>query len=353
MTAGFSRKLLTLLAFSIGLWFGLRYVLPLALPFLLAGALALLSEPLVRSLQNRLHLPRTAATGIGVSICLLMAVLLFLTLCAFLLRQLRSLADVVPDLEDTAAQGIASLEDFFLVLAGKAPQGLRPVLTHSVENLFSGSSRILDRISGWLLNIASGVLKALPDSALGLGTWILAAYMTSAKLPKIKEHLFSHLPKKWTDRYLPTLKRLRHSLGLWLTAQAKLTGITFSVLTVGFLMLRIPYAIAWAALICLVDALPILGTGTVLIPWSLVSFLQGNHLQAVGLLSIYGVAALLRCVLEPRLVGKHLGLDPLLTLFALYAGYHLWGIFGMLLAPLLTVTVTQLLRKPETDPENR
>ena len=122
MTAGFSRKLLTLLAFSIGLWFGLRYVLPLALPFLLAGALALLSEPLVRSLQNRLHLPRTAATGIGVSICLLMAVLIFLTLCAFLLRQLRSLADVVPDLEDTAAQGIASLEDFFLVLAGKAPQ---------------------------------------------------------------------------------------------------------------------------------------------------------------------------------------------------------------------------------------
>ena len=353
MIGSYSKTVLLWFAIALGLWLGLRYVLPVAMPFLLAGGLALLSEPLVRSLQKRLRLPRAAATGIGVSICLLIAVLIFLTLCAFLLRQLRSLADVVPDLEGTAAQGIASLEDFFLVLAGKAPQGLRPVLTHSVENLFSGSSRILDRISSWLLNIASGVLKALPDSALGLGTWILATYMTSAKLPQIKKYLSDHLPSKFTDQYLPAFKRLRHSLALWLTAQAKLTGITFLVLALGFLMLRIPYAIAWAALICLVDALPILGTGTVLIPWSLVSFLQGNHLQAVGLLSIYGVAALLRCILEPRLVGKHLGLDPLLTLFALYAGYHLWGIFGMLLAPMLTVTITQLLRKPETDPPIR
>lgn len=353
MTNSYSRKLLLWFGLALGLWLGLRYVLPVAMPFLLAGVLALISEPLVRTFQKRLHFSRAAATGIGVSICLLLAVLIFLTLCAFLLRQLRSLADVVPDLEGSAAQGIDSLEDFFLVLAGKAPQGIRPVLIHSVENLFSGSSRILDRVSGWLLSIASGVLKALPDSALGIGTWILAAYMTSVKLPQIKEYLSAHLPKKWTQQYFPAIKRLRHSLRLWLTAQLKLTGITFSVLAVGFLMLRIPYAIAWAALICLVDALPILGTGTVLIPWSLVSFLQGDHLQAVGLLSIYGVAALLRCILEPRLVGKHLGLDPLVTLFALYAGYHLWGIFGMLFAPLLTVTVAQLLRKPENDAENR
>lgn len=353
MSGNSSRKVFLWLGLALGLWLGLRYVLPVAMPFLLAGALALISEPLVRTFQKRLHLPRVAATGVGVSICLLMAVLIFLTLCAFLLRQLRNLADVVPDLESSAAQGISSLRDFFLVLAGKTPQGIRPVLTHSVENLFSGSSRLLDRVSGWLLNIASGILKALPDSALGLGTWILATYMTSAKLPQLKAYLADHLPTKWTDRYLPALKRLRHSLRLWLTAQLKLTGITFGVLAVGFLMLRIPYAIAWAALICMVDALPVLGTGTVLIPWSLVSFLQGDHLQAVGLLSIYGVAALLRCIMEPRLVGKHLGLDPLLTLFALYAGYHLWGILGMLFAPLLTVTVSQLFRKPETDRENR
>ena len=348
-----SQQLLTWLLTALGLWLGLRFLLPAGLPFLIAGGLALLSEPLVRALQKRLHLPRLAATGIGVTICLLVVILLLLTLCAFLLRQLENLAQILPDLETTAAAGIDALRTFFLELSGKAPKGLQKILTHATENLFSGSSQILDRLSNWLLGTASGLIKGLPDSFLSIGTWILATYMTSAKLPQIQTFLRNRLPNHWSSRYLPTLRRLRRSLGLWLAAQLKLTGITFCVLSAGFLLLQLPYAMAWAALICLVDALPILGTGTVLIPWSLVSFLQGNHLQAIGLISIYAVAALLRCILEPRFVGKHLGLDPLATLLSIYAGYRFWGFLGMLLAPLLAVTATQLLLGAQTDGENR
>ena len=353
MVQGTPRKALILLGSLLGLWIALRYLLPVTLPFLLAGALALVSEPLVSTLQKRLHLPRIAATGAGVTICLLIALLLLVTLIAFLIRQLRDFVQVLPDLETSIKEGISSLESFFLRLANRAPEGLRPVLNHSVENLFSGSSRILDSLSSWLLDIASGIIKALPDSALGIGTWILAAYMTSAKLPQIKAYLSQKLPSKWSEQYLPTLQRLRRSLFLWLSAQLKLTGIAFGVLSIGFFLLKIPYGLALAAFICFVDILPILGTGTVLIPWSLVSLLQGNHLQALGLLSIYAVAAMLRCILEPRFVGKHLGLDPLLTLFSLYLGYRFWGILGMLLAPLLAVTATQLFRGPENSGENR
>ena len=92
----------------------------------------------------------------------------------------------------------------------------------------------------------------------------------------------------------------------------------------------------------------ILGTGTVLVPWSVVSFLQGDTPRALGILGIYITAALTRSMLEPKLLGQHLGLDPLVTLIALYIGYRLWGVGGMLLAPVLTVTVLQLRReKPE------
>ena len=90
------------------------------------------------------------------------------------------------------------------------------------------------------------------------------------------------------------------------------------------------------------DAVPLLGTGTVLIPWSLVCLLQRNHVRSVGLLLLYGVTALTRSALEPKLVGKQLGLDPLLTLAALYTGYRLWGIGGMILSPLIAVTAVQL-----------
>lgn len=331
------------------LWLGIRFLLPLTVPFLLAAVVALISEPLVRVFQNRLHLPRGAASGIGVSISLFLTVLLLIALCAFLLKELGRLAGVLPDLEDTAATGIASLEGFFISLADRAPTNVNTVLTRSVESLFSGSSQVLDQITGRLLDMASGILKALPDSALGLGTWILASFMTSAKLPQIKTIFRQRMPERWYTEYQPALKQLRHSLAGWLTAQLKLTGITFCVLTLGFLVLQIRYAPLWAGLISLVDALPILGTGTVLIPWSLVCFLQGNTVQAVGLLGTYATAALLRSVLEPKLVGKQLGLDPLITLMALYAGYHIWGILGMLLAPLLAVTLTQLFWKPNNN----
>jgi len=213
--------------------------------------------------------------------------------------------------------------------------------------MFSGSSRFLDQISVWLLGFASGVLRALPDSALGFGTWIIASFMISAKLPGIKATLSGLLPKNWQQAYLPALTNLRGSMGGWLLAQIKLMGITAGVLAAGFLILRIPQGLLWAILISLVDALPVLGTGTVLIPWSLVSFLRGDSLLAFGLLGTYICAAVLRSVLEPRLVGKQLGLDPLVTLMALYGGYQLWGLPGMLLSPLLAVTVTQLFLLPK------
>ena len=331
------------------LWLVFRFLLPLAAPFLLAAVLALLAEPLVRVFQQRLHLSRGIASGVGVSITLLLTALLLTTLCAFLLRELGELAGIMPDLESAASDGISSMEGYFLSLAAQTPANVRTLLTRGVENLFSGSSRVLDQVSSRLLDLASNILKGLPDSALSLGTWILASYMTSARLPKIKDLLRDHLPPTWKDRYLPALRQLRHTLTGWLTAQLKLAGITFGILTMGFLLLKISYAPLWAALISLADALPILGTGTILIPWSFVCFLQGDTLQALGLLGIYAVAALMRSILEPRLIGKQLGLDPLITLMAIYAGYHIWGFFGMLLAPLLAVGLTQLLWQREAD----
>ncbi len=324
------------------LWLFARYLLPIFMPFLLALLLAVLAEPLVAMLHKRLHLPRSAASGIGVLIALLLAVLLVLSLCALLLRQLGNLSGILPDLGQTAQEGMASLEGFLLRLAQKTPSAVSPILTNGVENFFSDSTQLLSQITARALGLATGILSRIPDSALGFGTWILASFMISAKLPGIRAWTSHKIPDSWRRQYLPAVKRLRGSLSGWLLAQLKLTGITLGILMVGFIVLRIPHAPLWAALICLVDALPVLGTGTVLVPWSLVCLLQGEHVRALGLLGIYTVAAVLRSALEPKLIGKQLGLDPLVTLAAMYAGYCLWGIGGMLLSPLLAVTVTQL-----------
>lgn len=336
------RKLLLILLAVASLWLGLRFLLPIAMPFLLAALLALAAEPLVYGLSKHLHLPRGIAAGIGVTVALVLTVLLLLALCALLVRELGTLAGVLPDLESATLSGLDSLEIWLLGLAQKAPKGISPILVHSVEGMFSSGSALLDGLTSRLLNLATSILKALPDSALGLGTWVLATFMLSARLPQIRAWLKEHLPKAWHTRFAPHLQTLKKTVSGWLVAQAKLVGVTFCILTAGFLLLRISHPILWAAATCLVDILPVLGTGTVLIPWSVVCFLQGDSLRGVGLLAIYAVVSLLRSVLEPRLVGKQLGLDPLVTLLAIYAGYRLWGLGGMLLAPVLAVAATQI-----------
>lgn len=336
------RKAGTVFAFLFAIWILSRYLLPILLPFLLAGVLALAAEPLVRVLHDRLHLSRSISSGIGILVSLLVALLLVLSLCALLLRQLDSLSGIMPDLEDTALNGMQSLEGFLLNLASRTPDAVSPILTRSVEGFFSDGTQVLDQISAKVIALASGMLTRIPDSALGFGTWILASFMISAKLPKIKQWISGKIPESWRQTYFPTMQKLKKNLSGWLLAQLKLTGITFAILIAGFLLLQIHHAPLWAVLISLVDALPILGTGTVLVPWSLVCFLQGDHVRAIGLLCTYIIAALIRSALEPRLVGKQLGLDPLITLLAMYSGYRLWGIPGMLFSPLLAVTVTQL-----------
>ena len=341
------QKIGILLFSCLCLWLASRYLLPILLPFLLAACLALAAEPLVRVLHRRLKLPRGAASGIAVVITLILAALIVLALCALLLRELGQLAGILPDLGETALSGMESLEGFLLELAAGTPAAVSPILVSGVESFFSDGTALLDQVIARAVQLASGVVTRIPDSALGFGTWILASFMISAKLPQIRHWLKGRLPASWRERYLPAVKRLKQNLSGWLLAQLKLTGITFCLLTVGFLLLRVRYAPLWAAVISLLDALPVLGTGTVLIPWSLVCFLQGDPIQAVGLLGIYAAASLIRSVLEPRLVGKQLGLDPLLTLLALYAGYRFWGILGMLLAPLLAVSAIQLAAAPK------
>lgn len=347
MTPSFLKKTFTALAIAALGWLCLRYLLPIAMPFLLAGLLALAAEPLVLCFHRRMKLPRAVAAGVGVTMTLVILILILMVLGALAVRQLQALVLVLPDLEGSAAEGLQSLQSWLLELAQKTPGSIRPMVENSVHGAFEDGSAVMNRVTAWLLGLASGIVTRLPDRALGIGTWLLASYMLSSKFPSIRAGLRERVPDSWNEKYFPMLARLKKSVFGWLTAQLKLISITFGVLAVGFFLLQVSHTLLWAVLISLVDALPILGTGTVLIPWSIVCFLQGDTVRAVGLLGVYAVVMLLRMTLEPKLVGKQLGLDPLVTLAAMYAGYRLWGVLGMLFAPLLAVTARQLFTAPK------
>lgn len=323
-------------------WLAIRFFLPLFFPFVLGTLLALSAEPMVQFLHKRLRVPRPVSAGIGVSMAFFLLAMVLLSLCALLIRELGSLSRVLPDLGQTAKSGFSLIRNWLLQLSSHSPESLQPVLAQNVNRFFSDGAALLDKAIGYLLGLAGTLLSHVPDSALSLGTAVISAFLISAKLPRLRRYMLRRIPQERLHALWDTGKRIRRVMGGWLTAQCKLIGISFVILFLGLVILQIPYALLWAAGICLVDAFPVLGTGTVLLPWSLVCLLQGDTPRAIGLASTYMAVTLTRSMLEPKFLGRHLGLDPLVTLVALYVGFRLWGIGGMILAPVLTVIALQI-----------
>ncbi len=331
----------------LGIWLFLKFLFPIFLPFFLGFLLALAAEPVVR-FSTRLKFPRWLASGVGVSLTLVLMTGLVALLGATLVKELGVLAGRLPDLQDTATQTADRLRILLEHAAEKAPESVQPLVDRSVSRLFGSGSAFLEQATGRLPGAISGFLSRVPDGALGAGTGILSGFMFSARLPKLRAKLSDRLPEAWRTNLLPALKRSKNTLFGWLKAQCKLAAITYCIVAAGLLLLQIPYGPLWAAGVALVDAVPLLGTGTILVPWALVCLIQRQHLRSIGLLCIYAVAFIIRTALEPRLVGRHLGLDPLITLLFLYLGYRFWGILGMLLAPMLVAAITAATDKTQT-----
>ena len=343
MSSDFLKKIFTAVAIFVAVWLGVRYALPVALPFLLGWGLALAAEPLVKRLSGAV--PRPVAAGLGVTATLAGVAGIGALLGAVAVRQVKNVTTVIPDLQNAVGQGMTAVQDFMVNLSQNAPESIQPLLQRTAQEFFSDGSVLLQQLTHNIPGAVGTALGWVGDGVLGVGTGILSAFLISARLPKLRTGLQSRLPKSWNEKYKPALLRVRRSLGGWLKAQLKLSAVTWGIVTVGFLLLRIPHAPAWAALVAVVDAIPILGTGTVLVPWAAVCLLQKESLRAIGLLCTYGVAAITRTVLEPRLVGRQLGLDPLATLAALYVGYRFWGFGGLLLTPILASAAKSLIEK--------
>lgn len=336
------RKTITAAGVFLAAWLGVKYLLPVLLPFVLGMVIAVTAEPAVGFCIKKTKLPRGVAAGIGVSVTLVLLLGVLSLAGALAVKELGQLAHLLPDVQQTVDQGLLLLQDTLVSAADRLPDGVRTVATGVVLDLCGGGNEWIAQTGKRMPELVSTLLGRIPDGALGVGTGVLAGFMISARLPNLRQKLRSRLPRSWYEQYLPALHRVKRSLGGWLKAQGKLALVTYALLLVGFLLLGVPYGFLWAVPVALVDAIPVLGTGVVLVPWALICFLQGRSVQAVGLLALCTAAAVVRRVLEPKLVGKQLGLDPLVTLVFLYIGYRFWGIAGMILAPLLAAAAKSL-----------
>lgn len=336
-------KLLAYAACAIaGVWLTAKLLLPVGLPFLLGWLLSRAAKPMASWLEKRARLPAWLAAFLAVTpVCLAVLAGLFL-LGRFAVTGLEQLARQLPAFLSSLEAPLADLREKLLRLTANLPSSAAAAAEAWLSRLFEGGSVLAGTVSERLLRMAGDVISCLPDCFLFLLTTLLSAYLFSSQRSALLEAARRHVPAEWIDRLRAVARRLKAALGGYCKTQLRLSAVTALLLAVGLLLLRVPRAPLIALGIALIDALPVFGAGTVLIPWSVVSFLRGENVLAVGLLALYAVAAVSRAFLEPRFLGRQIGMHPLLTLLSLYAGYRLFGFLGMILLPIGVILLKQL-----------
>ena len=344
------------------LWLLLRYVLWIALPFVLAFWLSRLVKPIVGRICRRGKIPRAPIAAVLV---ILLAGGVVLLCLQGLRRAFDELSRLVSEIA-TDREGVVAAMSRLFERAGSISEHI-PFLRHFEDAPgYADFCAWLDGAAGAMVDrLVSSIGDALPDAAMAVAGWLpgalvfvtvllLACYYFSADDGRLREGVLRRaerwLPPTWWDRILLVGRRLRGLLRRYLRAYLTLGFFTFLEVFIGLTVLGLRYAFVLALVIAVIDFLPLLGTGVVLIPWGAVSLLLGEYRMGVGLLVLYGVCTLLRQLMEPRFVGRGLGLHPLASLLAMYAGLRLFGVPGMLLLPLLVAAFVGMLPAPPPPP---
>jgi sporulation integral membrane protein YtvI len=330
---------LVCIAFAlVGGWLFLRYVFGILLPFLIGWGLACAARPLADRVGRGTRIPKRILRLLFVLATFLALGVGGWLLGARLVRELEHLLTVLSDWEGFSLP--PALTEFFSHLPGIGAEGAESY----VAELLSG---VLHSLTGALPTVLGYLVSAVPRMTLALTVTLISSVYFSLDLEHIHRALLRPVPERLRGRVASFRGGVLRIAGTYLRSYLILACITFSLMLVGLLILQVDYALLLAFLISLVDLFPVLGVGTVLLPWSFFCFLLGAPGRGVGLLLLWGVALLLRQLTEPRLLGGSLGVPPLLTLFSMYAGLKLGGVIGMLLFPALCVPLLSLMRGRE------
>ena len=322
-------------------WLSVKFLLPWGAPFLLAFGLAALLERPVRALVRR-GWRRRAASAL-LSLAALALVLFGLArLGAHCLTALADFARQGPELVQHLAEGLGRLERGLLAYIDAAPPELSQLLRTALDGMGEALTSVPARLSQTALDAVSRAAQHSPDVLLFAVTFGIGTYFLSAAFPRVLRFLESQLPPEQKRRLAGLGRDLRGSFSGFLRAQLMLLALTFFELLLAFLLLGVRAAAGLAALTAVVDALPVFGTGTVLLPWAAYSLLLGKSGRALGLALTWALVNLVRSAAQAKLLGDQIGLDPLASLLAVYVGWQLGGVWGMLLCPLVLVTLREL-----------
>lgn len=331
-----------------------KFLLPALMPFLIAFLVALLIRcPVVHLAKSNPKMEKALAILFSALFYGIVFVIVILS-GAKLVQSLIDMAVSAPTIYRD--QIVPLLNDFSDWLALKlssvdeeASAEIDGLLTQLSENV----GQYVSNLSVTVVKAVSGGVTGIPNMVINIVITVVATFFIAADYPMLKEFVLRLLPQHGRERVDKTVSYIKRLAIIYSRSYLLLFLLTFTELTVGLLILRIPYAALVALCIAIFDILPVLGTGGILLPWAVILFALGKVPLGIGIIVLYLVITSVRNTVEPRIVGKQIGLHPLATLIALYVGLKLIGFAGVIIFPVALALFVQVKKadafnNPET-----
>ena len=329
--------LVVFLAFKLGIFL---------FPFTIALFFSILTRPFTRFLQKRLKLSKKLSTIISIVTFLLIffgiigwGSLKLISEIYKLSQNLNSYSEITQKLwTDSMAKVYTYLGNF--------PSGFTKQVNDTINSFISSGS---SKLGGFIKGLIS-CITSIPTVILYICITILATFFISLDRDEIVSFLEQQLPKSWLDKVFNIKTDMFTVLGSYIKAQIILMTICFFELIVclnllSFLGLNVPYPLLMSIIICIIDTLPILGAGTILIPWAVISFALSDIKLGIALIIIYLFVLSVRQMLEPKLVSQNLGVHPLITLISMYSGFKIFGVMGFLIGPVVMIILKNVFSR--------
>lgn len=313
----------------------LRYALPMLAPFVIAFLLAYLLKPVVRFLRNKIKLPGKLAP--------ITAVILFYGIIGSLVAWLgvAAVSGLVELIKKIPVIYETHMIPFFMDIMRNLQaifDELDPAIVNVLNNVgnqfLSSLGQMVSNLSVSAMSFASSFASSLPGLFIKLVVMIICTFFIAVDYEKLRDFCMRQMNDTAKELFIQIKEYVIGTLFVCIRSYAIIMTITFVELSVGLSIVGIKHAVLTAFCISVFDILPVLGTGGIMIPWVVLTLIQGQYVRALGLLLVYIVITVIRNIIEPKIVGSQLGLHPVVTLASMFAGAQLFGIIGLFGFPI-------------------
>lgn len=329
----FCTRLIWLIA-VIGIVFGFIALGFYLLPFLLAIIVAMGIEPLVRYFQDKFpKLSKKIIVGFWVFIVYGILGALITLICFKFLKESALLINLIPDMYEKAKTMFDNNFESFKNMYHMLPSGVS-------DKIYDIGTSILTEGTKFITNIFNSIFNFvlfLPTIIIYAIVTILATFFIAVDRHVIMDKLREILPKVWYANFTNIVQKSITSLFKYVKSQFILAGITFIGSVIAFIVIAEPYPFTISLVLALLDILPVLGIGVVMIPWAIYYGVVGNMSKAITIIVIYAILLIIRQLLEPKVVSSSLGIKPIITLLSMFVGFKVFGVFGMIFGPILCI----------------